>query len=155
MKEVTGDIWDLARNCIICVSTNGDVNKRGEAVMGRGLALEAKQRYPHFPAMLGYRLKTYGNTIHVFSGENEVIGPEYYWVVTIPVKHHWYETANLNLIRTSLTDLIEELRLVPPGMPVYLTRLGCANGARDWKTEVKPIMQEILKSDRFIVVEKP
>ena len=52
MKEVKGDIWKS--DCdIIAITTNGVVKKNGELVMGRGIASQAKQRYPDIPKILG------------------------------------------------------------------------------------------------------
>lgn len=47
MKETFGNIWELAKPYDgIVITTNGYVNKRGEAVMGKGIAYQAKQREP-------------------------------------------------------------------------------------------------------------
>lgn len=45
LKEITGDIWDFwNRGHYIVIPTNGSVKKNGEAVMGKGLALQAKEK---------------------------------------------------------------------------------------------------------------
>ena len=45
MKEVTGNIWDYPAD-IVCITTNGSTTRNGSAVMGKGIALQAKERYP-------------------------------------------------------------------------------------------------------------
>jgi len=43
MKEVIGNIWNYYnKGNWIVITTNGTIKKNGEAVMGRGVALEAK-----------------------------------------------------------------------------------------------------------------
>ena len=46
---------------IICITTNGFVKKDGCAVMGRGCAQEAKNRYPNINKLLGIHINTKGN----------------------------------------------------------------------------------------------
>jgi len=54
MKEVVGDIWDFhAKGNWIVITTNGTVKSNGEAVMGRGVTLQAKQRFPNLSHELG------------------------------------------------------------------------------------------------------
>lgn len=38
MNETTGNIWDHLGTAIICITTNGHLTKKGEAVLGRGCA---------------------------------------------------------------------------------------------------------------------
>jgi hypothetical protein len=83
-----------------------------------------------------------------------------YRLVTFPVKRHWGDRADLDLIEASARWLCHALdhraeQKVPPGFlaPLYLVRPGCGNGKLDWK-DVKPILASIL-DDRFIVVERP
>lgn len=61
MKFIKGDIWnELHANKYdaILIPTNGFFNKYGEAVMGAGLAFDAKIRYPGIQKKLGFFLKT-------------------------------------------------------------------------------------------------
>lgn len=37
IQEITGDIWSFLGKAIICITTNGLVNRKGEAVLGRGV----------------------------------------------------------------------------------------------------------------------
>lgn len=59
MKEVKGDIWKVAaeNHDWIVIPTNGFVKVNGKAVMGRGLAYQAMEKYPELPAELGGRIK--------------------------------------------------------------------------------------------------
>jgi hypothetical protein len=46
MKEITGELWDYYKkpNYNICLTVNGTIKANGEAVMGRGCALEAQKQ---------------------------------------------------------------------------------------------------------------
>jgi len=142
MREVVGDIWNFYDNGKqwIVIPTNGDWNRKGEAVMGRGLALDAAIRYPDIPRRLALVLMSnHGNHLTQFDDRK---------MFTFPVKHHWREDANLDLIYRSTNELrarIEYQNL----SPVYLPRVGCGNGRLAWK-DVKPILAVL--DDRFTVV---
>ena len=69
--------------------------------MGRGVALQAKQRYKHIATILASHITLYGNHVSLII-ESEV----YKNIISFPVKHHWYEKANLDLIRISAIELL-------------------------------------------------
>ena len=67
MREIEGDIWDFHKaGFFIVIPTNGFIKNDGECVMGRGLAYEAKRRFPDLPLELGKRIREYGNVVFVF-----------------------------------------------------------------------------------------
>lgn len=142
MKELKENLWTVDADCRV-ITTNGFVKKDGTATMGRGCALEAAVRWPELPALLGNVLRYRGNlTTLLFLGSD---GP----LVSLPVKHNWWEKADLGLIITStveLVKLVDECRY----KQVVLPRPGCGNGGLDWN-EVGQIMAALL-DDRFTVV---
>ena len=145
MKEIKGNIWDFwEKGHWIVIPTNGSVKKNGEAVMGRGLALQAKEKIPELSKELGERLKEYGNFVFVFSK---------FRIITFPVKHFWFEKADSGFIEKSCLELKEIFRynLSRIPLPLYLPRVGCGNGKLNWE-DVKPILERHL-DDRFIVVK--
>lgn len=143
MKTATGNIWYTSAEALV-IPTNGDVNRHGEAVMGRGLALQAARRYPLLPKVLAMLMREHGN--HVF----DLYRPRHQpLIVSFPVKHHWHHMAQLDLIERSTIELVQmadhhEYR------QVALPRVGCGNGALNWN-EVKPILEHYL-DDRFVLV---
>jgi hypothetical protein len=146
MLEITGNIWDYHKdNNWIVITTNGDVRKDGAAVMGRGIALQAAQRFPKLPQEFGKLLQENGNQMCIFP---------LYRLITFPVKNHWYEKASLDLIWASAIDLAllteTPLRANPTTM-FYMVRPGCGNGQLQWK-DVKPLLTDVL-SDNVCVVE--
>jgi hypothetical protein len=145
MKEITGDLWDLhEQGKTICITTNGIVNAKGECVMGRGIALQAKQKYPMLPKMIGDRIKEFGNeafAIRLYGGRE---------IATFPVKHHWRDAADLKLITKSAVSMLN-MADCHGWEEVYLPRPGCGNGRLQW-SDVKPVLEAIL-DDRFTIVE--
>ena len=144
MKEITGNIWDY-NNSYIVITTNGFVKSNGECAMGRGVALEAKTRYSKLPKELGSMIKDFGNHVYRF---------DQYKLLTFPVKHNWWEKADLSLIERSVQELKTATGFASGlnQLPIYMVRPGCSNGHLDW-IDVKPILEKYL-DDRYIVVEK-
>lgn len=53
------------------ITTNGAVDRLGRAVMGRGCALQAAQRRPALPVVLGAALRARGNHVHLLTARSE------------------------------------------------------------------------------------
>lgn len=147
MKEEQRDLFSkevLASADAICITTNGYVRKDGRAVMGRGVAKTAADMFPTIPLYLGKAITNKGNHLQkIYKIDNVDI-------LSFPVKHNWWEKADLALIERStyqLKYLTDRLHY----REIYLPRPGCSNGKRDWETEVKPILEKYL-DDRFTVV---
>ncbi|KKN69263.1 hypothetical protein LCGC14_0442580 [marine sediment metagenome] len=145
MKEVNSNLWDSNAD-IIVITTNGATRKDGAAIMGRGVALQAKQRYPGIEHVLGRLIRENGNHVSLITGNIPKI-------VSFPVKHHWRERADLKLINQSVIELVQ---LVDRGtsffqkyLTVALPRPGCGNGRLRWE-EVRSIIRLIL-DDRFTI----
>jgi len=62
MKIVYGDIWKYPAD-VICITTNGDINSRGRAIMGAGIALQAQQKHPWIARRLAYHLMYNGSHV--------------------------------------------------------------------------------------------
>jgi hypothetical protein len=145
MKEDYGNIWHMPGDAI-CITTNGFVKKNGEAVMGAGIAKEANNFYPGLAKALGEFICIGGNRVHPLYFDNT-------WeqlILSFPVKHNWWEKADMELIRKSCQELIEYLDVTKPLQNVLLPRPGCGNGKLQWKDvkrEIKPLLD-----DRITVV---
>lgn len=67
MIEQTCDLWAPHATpehlLVRCITTNGDVNRFGEAVMGRGVAKQTISRVSEMPHILGTHLRKNGNVI--------------------------------------------------------------------------------------------
>lgn len=137
MREITGNLWDYygKPNTIVCITTNGTVKKNGECVMGRGCALEAKTRWPRLPQVLGTAIKQFGNHVRRFVGGDGLD------VVCFPVKHNWYEQADLELIKQSVEELAPHAE-AESHLTYVLPRPGCGNGRLTW-AQVKPLLESL------------
>jgi hypothetical protein len=149
--EVRGNLFDPPPGTYgIVLTTNGDVRKDRQAVMGRGVALQAKQRWPEVAFALGWRLLAHGNVPHRLTDDDRQIASLRlpYHLYTMPVKHHWFERANVHLI----SDAALALRaLVPPAVTIALPRPGCGNGGLPWHL-VKEILTPVFTEDRFQII---
>jgi hypothetical protein len=163
MEETTGNLWDrydqLKAHEWVLITTNGFIKRTGECVMGRGVARDAALRFPTLPAMLGTRIRERGNVVQFFPEQR---------LITFPVKHNWYEPANLDLIRVSSRALRDEISkaafirtafntahsgLDLPGIErIYMPRPGCGNGKLLWR-DVKPVLdEEFGESAKYLTV---
>lgn len=146
MKELTGDMFSpkiISFADALCVTTNGFSKKDGRAVMGRGNAKQAKDLFDGIDLEFGQLLKKNGNVVQILR-----INP--IPIVSFPVKHNWWEKADLELIRKSTFELVK-LTDWNNWKKIILPRPGCYNGKLKWFSEVKPILKDYL-DDRFYLI---
>lgn len=142
MREEYGNIWNM-KSDVLCITTNGFVKNNGRAVMGAGIAKEAKDRIPGIDMILGQSISKHGNRVS-FLFYDEIEGQD---IWSFPVKHNWFEKADMELIRRSCRELMNKL---PHDQTALLPRPGCGNGRLKWqdvKREIEPILD-----DRITVV---
>ena len=151
MIEVAGDLWTYPADARV-ITTNGYVNIKGEAVMGRGCAKEAAVRWPNLSVYLGGAIKRDGNRVRFVNAEylSRLGSPADFDLVFYPVKHHWREQADLMLIVQSAEDL-KVLADRFNWSEVVMPRPGSGNGRLQW-SYVKPHIEGILDDDRFRVI---
>lgn len=142
MKEIIGDLF--AQSCdAICITTNGFLKKNGEGVMGAGVAKQAAIKYPAMPGLLGHGLTMLGNNVFVLGDFDKKT------FVAFPVKHKFFEVADIALIEKSckqLMDLVESRGW----NNVCTVRPGCGNGKLNWQ-DVKSICEKYF-DDRITIV---
>ena len=144
MLEAEGDLWEYPADARV-ITTNGFLKKDGTLVMGRGVALQAKTRYPILPSLLGNLVALRGNVVNLVVTDHE---PPIQ-IATLPVKHVYWRSADTELIKKSLVDLVK-LADEMEWKVVALPRPGCGNGGLSWE-DVKPLLVDVL-DDRFVVV---
>lgn len=116
-------------------------------VMGKGLALQFKVRYP---AMFeAYQtLCKQGNfeigQLHLFRADTK-------WILNFPTKQHWRNPSKLDYIESGLKHFIE-IYHDEAIESIALPKLGAGLGGLDWETQVKPLMEHYL-SDLPIEIE--
>jgi len=112
-------------------------------VMGKGLALQFKKRYPHNFQL--YREAYKANQLEV--GKmlvTEIEGlenPKY--IVNFPTKEHWRSKSKMSYIEEGIEDLVTII-VAYEISSIALPALGCGWGGLDWK-EVKLLIEEKLE----------
>jgi len=148
MKEKIGNIWEEDLD-VVCVTTNGIVTKNG-LVMGKGIALEASQRFPGIEVVFGKHVMKFGNTPCLY--RNYPLIKEMH-IISIPTKHHWRSMSDIVLIEDSIKMLIGIVNTNPNFRRIGMTKPGCGNGGLSWENVVKPLIEPML-DDRFIIFSK-
>lgn len=147
------DIFALPKNPgdAVCITTNGDRKRNGLAVMGAGIAKHAAMRFNNLAQDLGMRLAKYGNKVYDMETYQDAVTGNWIRIITFPTKHHWHETSDLELIKSSARQLstICSLRNITR---CYIPCPGCGKGGLDWESQVKPLLETIL-DDRFIIAD--
>jgi len=124
LTYIEGDLFNSKCEYVICT-----VNCIG--VMGKGIALEFKKRYPEM--YLAYREAC---------DKGEVkIGKMWVWnnIINFPTKDDWRNPSKLEYIKAGLLDLkvvVRERGIKSLGMP----KLGCSNGKLTWE-DVKKLIE--------------
>lgn len=154
MKEEAINIWDAPADAI-CITTNGCFQVDGTAIMGGGIALEARMRDPDIAHGLGLMLRMFGNHAFVLKPPLAASGARPYEpaILSFPTKNHPANMSDLSLIRRSAAELVE-ITDDQGYENVYIPRPGCGLGGLDWEKEVKHLIKPLL-DDRFTVVTFP
>lgn len=147
-RELQADLWSVPKDSpgrtLRLITTNGATRKDGSAIMGRGCAREARDRFPGLDFKLGRLLREHGNRpmrlMRLPDGSD---------LASFPVKHTWRERADLDLIEASARLLLELVETFSYDTTL-LPRPGCGNGGRRWH-EVRARLAPIL-DERFVVV---
>lgn len=128
IKIMNGDIFESEAECLV-----NPVNCVG--VMGKGLALEFKRRYPDY--FVAYKeicdnlnLKS---GIFAFHGFKNKYGKDF---ISFPTKYHWSEQSDLSSIAASLR-LFSERYFDFPDQSYAFPALGCGLGGLEWNDVFK------------------
>lgn len=152
MQIQQGNLWDYhKRGHWVCVTTNGVVNSAGLLIMGKGVALEAAERFPGLRRLLGEKVLQHGNAPVLCPFER---------VISFPTKHHWKDPSDPELIRSSTEGLkkcwpivrdLATMAGVQP-LPICLPKVGCGNGGLDWNIQVLPLLEGLLDENYIAVL---
>jgi hypothetical protein len=150
LNEQKIDIWNFAKeNYWLCITTNGILDSKGKAIMGKGLALSAKQKIRGIEITLGKLIKEKGN--HVFEiGEYKKSK-----ILSFPTKYHWRNKSDIKLIEQSCQELLKlylEKERENKSITVVLTKVGCLNGGLNYEKEVRPILIKYFGNNKNFVV---
>lgn len=143
MKIEREDVWtlsDIYNNAVVCITTNGHVTSKGNGVMGRGIALQAKLRCPMLERRLGILIRQNGNIVQEL----------YDGILAFPVKHTWSQKASVDLIAKS-TKALCDIANVNNDKIYLLPAPGTGNGCLKW-SDIKELMETL--PDNVIIVSK-
>lgn len=159
MININANIFDLIEpNSIICIPTNGIVKSNGEAVMGAGLALEAKKRYPDLPRRLGGFLSKFKiNKPYVLAGikNNEYYIPEkeklneYCLICSFPTKDDFRDKSKISLIENSCI-IIDKIVKKYSISKCFVPMVGAGLGKLDFN-DVKNVLNKHFDSKYYLV----
>jgi hypothetical protein len=151
MQLIRANLWDCQG--ILCITTNGFVKTNGKAVMGAGVAKQARDLIPGIDVKLASRLRRNGNIVCRIAGPD--MQPQFdRHVLSFPVKHNWWEQADLDLIASSAEQLdhLVTFGFSGDGLDIYLPKPGCGNGGLTW-SDVSPALAPLARHDNVYVVD--
>lgn len=132
IEYIEGDIFDSPAQVIV-----NTVNTVG--VMGKGIALSFKQRYPdmfeRYKAACEKHLLTIGKLMLFYEPDH--------WLLLFPTKENWRNPSKLEYLEKGLMKFVStyaDKNISSIAFP----KLGCGNGELDWNV-VKPLMEKYLK----------
>lgn len=132
IEYIQGNIFDSPAQVIV-----NTVNTVG--VMGKGLALSFKQRYPEmfnrYRAACEKKQLTVGKLMLFYEPDH--------WILLFPTKENWRNPSKLEYLEKGLFKFVNtyaDKNITSIAFP----KLGCGNGELSWD-EVKPLMEKYLK----------
>lgn len=133
VEERHGSVLDSdAQTLVNTVNTVG--------VMGKGLALEFKKRYPKM--FDRYHLLCESGELRV--GKLHLYPEGDRLILNFPTKSDFRRPSRLEYIERGLRTFVKNYRKMNI-TSIAFPRLGCGLGGLDWESQVRPIMQEYLQ----------
>lgn len=132
IEYIQGNIFDSPAQVIV-----NTVNTVG--VMGKGLALSFKQRYPE----MFKRYRTVCERKQLTVGKLMLFYEPDHWILLFPTKENWRNPSKMEYLEKGLIKFVNtyaEKNITSIAFP----KLGCGNGELSWD-EVKPLMEKYLK----------
>ena len=127
----------------MAITTNGAVNKVGRAIMLRGCARQARDRFPELLKTLGTLIRHHGN--HVFDLGHQI--------VSFPVETDPYQVPDMRLIEQSCRELVE-LADYKGWQKIVVPRPGCGGGGLEWSDVRTPLARYFDERFHIITLEE-
>ena len=138
--ELTGNIFSSGAEVVV-------ITVNCEGVMGAGIALDAKNRWPEIYDVYSKRCELNGFDVGEIMWADSVSKK----VALFPSKKLWRAPSKLSYISDGLDTLrtdIDQMSITSIALP----HLGCSNGGLTW-SEVKPLIVEKLSTIDGLLVE--
>ncbi|MBN8574771.1 MAG: macro domain-containing protein [Candidatus Kapaibacterium sp.] len=147
MKFTTGNIFDCNAEALV-----NTVNTVG--VMGKGLALQFKERFPENYQL--YKAACKNDEVQVgkmfITSTNSIIPPN--WIINFPTKKHWMHQSSYEYIEKGLEDLVVQIRRLGI-QSVALPPLGVGQGGLEWERVKRLILLKLESLETDITVFEP
>ena len=162
MEIVEGDLWsEVGKADLILFTANAELDRNGALVMGRGAALEAKQRWPALARALGQ--STRGRREYGLAFAREMETGSKTKVGCLQVKRAWRDPADLKLIDWSVGKLAAAVAkwLANPehegrSLRVAINYPGIGQGTGGLEEEdVRPILEKHFANLPVVVYKYP
>ncbi len=132
LKYVEGDLFSSPAQVLV-----NTVNTVG--VMGKGIALEFKKRYPG----MFKQYKELCDKHKLVMGKLMIWYEPDHWLLLFPTKEHWRNPSKLEYIEKGLMTFARKYADYNISS-IAFPKLGCGNGELDWN-DVKSLMEKYLK----------
>lgn len=107
MKINKGNLWESNAD-VILVTANSYLKNDGSLAMGKGAALEMKNRFPKLPHVFGEFIKNKCGHLGFYG---VCISPENNFSGVLQTKYHYKDESTIDLIEKSLMELTEHMDL--------------------------------------------
>lgn len=142
IRYVEGNIFDSEVQCLV-----NPINCVG--VMGKGLALEFKHRYPdiyqfYVRACSANELRVGGIAIYAMKKKPNRS------VCLFPTKHHWKDKSTIEILDKSFQAFIEyapQMKIISVAFP----KVGCGLGGLNFEHQVRPLFEKYFNDGKFEV----
>lgn len=129
-----------------CQTLVNTVNVVG--VMGKGIALEFKKRFPDM--FKAYKIHCDDKSFTV--DKLWLYKGNLTWILCFPTKEHWRNPSKIEWIESNLKKFTENYQRL--GIKsIAFPKLGCNNGGLNWQTQVKPLIIQYLNNLTDITIE--
>lgn len=137
MKFVQGNIFESDAEALV-----NTVNTVG--VMGKGVALQFKERFPENFRL--YEAACKRNEVQIgkmfVTATNSMINPR--WIINFPTKKHWLHKSSYTYIEAGLDDLVQQIRKLNI-RSVAIPPLGAGQGGLNWQ-KVRALLEKKLSN---------
>lgn len=148
--------WERANkkdvDAIVC-TTNNVIKSNGDLVMGKGIAAQFKETFPHTPYTWGKLIEGYKEGGHEDYGVL-IDGPCRFnhntlYLVALQTKRDWADPSPIELVEYSCKKLLAIADLLC-WSSIIMTKVGCGNGGLEFKDVQKRIK---FLDDRFTICD--
>lgn len=126
---------------VLLFTANSVINRLGELVMGAGAAQDVKRVFPNAPRHFGSQVKHLEQFGVCIMDMRSKLYKKPRQVGAFQVKRDWRDTAHLNMIETSVADLLA-LAIAHPDTVYHLNYPGIGHGGLT-EADIRPLIQEL------------